>query len=155
MPENKKMHAMHQIIYIAKAHHAAIDARIGSNGLHRSESMVLKYLADLGKSSSQKELADKFRISSPAMATTIERLVSDGYVTRSSDGEDRRRNSIKITEKGLETVKTASIAIGEVDKMTFGGLSDEEIDRLSELLDRIGNNFTYPDEFKCAKEDKK
>lgn len=50
------------------------------------------------------ELADRERVSAPAMTRTVNCLEESGYLTRTADAVDRRKVNIEITETGAAVV---------------------------------------------------
>jgi DNA-binding MarR family transcriptional regulator len=46
------------------------------------------------------------------MTGILDRLVRDGYITRSEDAEDRRVVNVAMTEKGLGLVSTVKAVFG-------------------------------------------
>ncbi len=92
---------------------------------------------------SQKELAERLKISPAAVANTIKKLETDGYVERSKarDGCDCRANEITLTDKGLLAVKDSEKYFRYVDAAALKGFSIEELDTLCSLLDKIQENL--------------
>ncbi|MEU9833152.1 MarR family transcriptional regulator [Streptosporangium sp. NPDC048047] len=71
---------------------------------------------------SQRELATLCRVTDQTMSKTIERLRRAGYVTRETDGRDRRRLLVQITPGGREVLakarreeRTSNALLGAVD----------------------------------------
>jgi len=135
------MSAMHKIIYIAKSHHAVIESKIKDIGMHRSMHRMLLYLSDCETPPSQKDLAEKFEISAAAVASTLERLESDGYIEKAASDTDRRANRVTITEKGLEAIEKTRDIFMKIDGETFSGLTDEQITEMCGCLDVISQNL--------------
>ena len=89
------------MIHTARMHHRGIDRMFGDTGLHRGQRKVLMYLSRSGEIPSQRELASHFDISPACVARTLKSLSSEGYIVRTGDADDLRRNQVRITEKGL------------------------------------------------------
>lgn len=49
-------------------------------------------------------LAERERVTAPSMTNTINGLEEQGYVTRATDEDDRRRVQVEITDAGAELV---------------------------------------------------
>ena len=92
---------------------------------------------------SQKELAQRLKISPAAVATTLKKLETDGYVERcrAHDGCDCRANEISITDKGRRALTDTEKYFRYVDTTALCGFSDDELDTLCSLLDRIQDNL--------------
>lgn len=66
----------------------------------------------------------------------IDRMVRDGFVTRTNCEADRRRVDIAITEKGLSALKALDGKSAEMDAIA-GGLSASEAQICNEMLDKL------------------
>jgi len=51
------------------------------------------------------ELADRERVTAPSMNRTVNCLEEAGYLTRTTDADDRRKVNIELTPAGLAVVK--------------------------------------------------
>jgi DNA-binding MarR family transcriptional regulator len=51
------------------------------------------------------ELADRERVTAPSMNRTVNGLEEAGYLTRTTDDDDRRKVNIELTPAGLEVVQ--------------------------------------------------
>ena len=104
---------------------------------------MLMHISMVDNIPSQKELADHFKISPAAVATTLKKLEADGYIerTKSLDGKDSRINEISITEQGKKVAEDAEKYFRYVDASALDGFTDEEMDTLISLLDRMQENL--------------
>ncbi len=66
----------------------------------------------------------------------VDKLVDKGLVSRAICEHHRRKVDICITKKGLDLVEEASVAMDSLHKKN-NSLSEEELELLSELLDRF------------------
>jgi DNA-binding MarR family transcriptional regulator len=66
----------------------------------------------------------------------IDKLLLKGYVERKSCPDDRRSVNLLITEKGLELLKSLDFIDEETKKM-FSSISEQDINRLNDLLDEL------------------
>jgi len=69
--------------------------------------------------------------------SVVERLVNRGLIERIVNAKDRRRRSLKLTQKGLEIVKAAEPASFAAQKKLVQGLNKQEIETLISLLSRL------------------
>ena len=90
---------------------------------------------------SQKELAERLKISPAAVTNTLKKLEADGYVERSRDGCDCRTNEVTLTEKGTLAVTESEKYFRYVDAIALKDFSDAELDTLCSLLDKIQKNL--------------
>jgi long-chain acyl-CoA synthetase len=70
---------------------------------------VLGILHDGQEAASQ--LAEKLAVSRPSITGVVDGLVARGLVARSSDGSDRRRVDVHLTDLGRETIAHADAEV--------------------------------------------
>ena len=129
-------------IRIMRRHHACVERRIGTLGIHHSQHRLLMHLARRQEEiPSQKELAQEMGISPAAVATTLKRLEKEGYIARNVTDLDNRKNEIRITERGLSKVMESREIFEDTDKELFDGFSPEELNTLISFLQRIDRNL--------------
>lgn len=137
-----KKELIHKIIFIVKAHHSVIEKNTKDIGMHRSMHMILRYLAECKEPPSQKQIAERFKISAAAVAATLCRLENEGYIKKISCDQDRRSNIISITKKGTETLARTEQIFLKVDSDVFDGLCESKLDDLNRYLDVICKNLS-------------
>lgn len=131
----------HRFMHINRLHRTAVDTKMSATGIHRSQHMILMYLNRCRDKISQKDIAKHFEISAAAVAVSLKKLESGGYIRRQCSKNDNRFNEIEITEKGKEIVDMSHCIFEEIDNRTFEGISDREKQTLVALLDRVMNNL--------------
>ena len=151
MPSNTERSAqIHQaidlLIRTSRLHHRNIEKRFENTGLHRSQRRMLMHLSRFETMPSQRMIADDFDISPACVARTLKSLACEGYITRTDDEDDLRRNNVSITQKGLDTVSETHNAFEAIDAAAFEGLNADEIDQLIGLLDRVKENLSLLEE---------
>jgi DNA-binding MarR family transcriptional regulator len=77
-----------------------------------------------GKSLS--EVAEHIGLSLPSMSSLIDGLVIQGLVIRQTHPQDRRRMTLKLTERGSSTLRKAREATAGYLEEKLGGLSGTE-----------------------------
>jgi DNA-binding MarR family transcriptional regulator len=83
------------------------------------------------------ELSKRLMVSPGNITSVIERLVDDGYVTRTQLPTDRRVHTIRMTERGKEHfVVIAKVHEGWIRNLT-AGLDSQEITTLMQLLQKL------------------
>lgn len=82
------------------------------------------------------ELADRLRISSPAVSQMIDKLSSDGYVRRNSFQGDQRVVAAALTDTGRLVLDRALGAFKERIQQVLAPLTDSEWQQLSALLEK-------------------
>ncbi len=141
IPNSPHMNAVRLLRRVTRRHHACAERRIGDLGLHHSQHRMLMHLAHFEQIPSQRELAEALGISPAAVATTLKRLEGEGYIARTMQGEDNRRNEIRITESGLAKVVESREIFEAIDRAMFEGLSEEELHILSRAFSRMDENL--------------
>ena len=129
------------MIHTARMHHRGIDRMFGDTGLHRGQRKVLMYLSRSGEIPSQRELASHFDISPACVARTLKSLSSEGYIIRTGDADDLRRNQVRITEKGLRVVRETTQTFDRFDQSMFEGVSEAEMHCFIQFAEKLQSNL--------------
>lgn len=134
---------IHAFISADIMHRRTIEGWANDAGMHRSQHRMLMYLTRCDATPTQKDLAKHFDISPAAVAVTLKKLESDGYIERGKCGErtDSRFNEIKITEQGRNAAMQSRKYFQHVDSEAFKDFSAEELTLLASLLERMQNNL--------------
>jgi len=85
--------------------------------------VAIKYAPGIGL----RELADRERVSPPAMTKHVDRLERDGLVARTPSAEDRRRVSVSLTEEGQRVLRRVRSRRTAWLAQRLRGLSPEEL----------------------------
>ena len=101
-----------------------------------SQIAILDILSS-SKESKMSDMARSMNVTTAAMTGTVDRLVRDGYVTRTNDPADRRVVKIKLTNKGSAVVKSALENKKRVITKMLGVLTQRERDEYLKILTRI------------------
>lgn len=88
------------------------------------------------------ELSKSLMVSSGNVTSVVDRLIEDGYVSRTTAQKDRRSIIVKLTAKGQREFNRMAKAHEEWFDRLFSDLSDYEIER---LLIRLGDVRTAVD----------
>lgn len=86
---------------------------------------------------SQKEIADLIFKDNASITRIVELMVKKDYLTRTINELDRRKFNLEITEKGRNTIELLSPVIQLNRDTALNGLSDNEIELLDQLLNKI------------------
>ncbi len=126
-----------------KLHKRAIERWATDAGMHRSQHRMLMYLSRCENTPSQKDLAKHFDISPAAVAGTLKRLESDGYIERGkcSEHTDSRFNEIRITERGREATLQSRKFFKHIDELALIDFSDSELEEFMSFLCRMQENL--------------
>lgn len=142
MDRAQRVHrAMDLLIHNSRMHHRLIEKAFGDSGVHRSQRKVLLYLSESSEAHSQKEIAERFDVSPACVTRLLKGLVADDYVLRSDDESDLRRNSVRISEKGLQLVSDTRRTFDAFDQSIFRDFDRKELETLCELLEHMQANL--------------
>jgi DNA-binding MarR family transcriptional regulator len=85
--------------------------------------VAIKYAPGIGL----RELADRERVSPPAMTKHVDRLERDGLVARTPSAEDRRRVGVSLTDEGQRVLRRVRSRRTAWLAQRLRGLSPEEL----------------------------
>lgn len=108
-------------------------AEAGARGYHYR---ILATLDEFG-SASQVEIGRRGNIDRSDVVTAINQLAERGYVERSPDPDDRRRNIVTLTEAGERQLRRLDRALDEVQDELLAPLAADERQVLTRLLSRL------------------
>lgn len=101
---------------------------------------ILMTLSKKG-SLSQRELAEKMRVTPPSITVAIQKMEQEGLLTRKHDEKDQRVIRLYITEKGKECVDELKDVFRQLEEIIFEGMSVEEKLLLRRLLIEMRGNL--------------
>ena len=135
--------AIHAFITANILHRRTIEGWANDAGMHRSQHRMLMYLTKCESIPSQKDLAKHFDISPAAVAVTLKKLESDGYIERGKCHErsDSRFNEIRITERGRAAAMESRKYFQHVDSEALKDFSEEELALFTSFLERMSQNM--------------
>jgi MarR family transcriptional regulator, 2-MHQ and catechol-resistance regulon repressor len=112
-------------------------------GLTLSQFGVLEALYNKGPLC-QRDIGRKILKTSGNMTTVIDNLEKRKLVVREKDLADRRRISVKLTEKGYELIAALFPIHAGVAEKTFAVMDAGELATFSDLLRKVGKANTGP-----------
>ena len=83
---------------------------------------VLQVVSEISMS----ELADRLVMSKPQLTANVDVLVRLGLVERISDPNDRRKNIIRMAEKGVQYIDKTKQSMGKFYDLYYNNLTEEE-----------------------------
>lgn len=90
---------------------------------------------------SQDAVARLFKVDKGAVARAVKKLETAGYIERRRKEGDSRAWQLFMTERGEEIHKMMSTGEMEFESRLLAGFSEEEIDTLCMMLDRVADNI--------------
>ena len=89
---------------------------------------------------SQNDLAAAVGIEGPTLTRHLDALERQGLVRRGQDPADRRAVVVELTEEGHAAHARLLEVVIAFDRQLRGGLSQDDVDRLRDLLERLARN---------------
>ena len=89
----------------------------------------------------QNDLARKTFKDAPTVTRIIDILCKKGLTERTTDPDDRRKFNIFLTPAGKKLIVDAIPVIKQFRLQAYASLSDDELDLLNGILDRIFHNL--------------
>ncbi len=91
----------------------------------------------------QRDLERAEQVTHPTMTATIKRLEKKGFVTCTTSPVDHRYKKISCTEKSADIYKELAARDEAIMREICGGISEEEIETLLRITDKILKNIGY------------
>lgn len=132
--------------WICSTSHAfrrALNTELEKEGITFRQWEVLAWIAFEG-GLSQVELAERLGIEAPTLVGILDRMERDGWLDRYSCPNDRRRKRIRATEKAESVWAKMVDCARRVRAIARAGLSEEELDSLKSICERIRVNLERP-----------
>ena len=131
----------HMLLYRAfHAQRSYLRPCLGEIGLVVGQPKLITYLASRGPCG-QRELAQYFEVDSAAISRMVDSLEKGGFITRRPSEENRRCNSIELTEKGQRANQAWREQCGAMEALMLEGFSEKERTQFAEYLSRAYQNL--------------
>ena len=129
--------AMHRLELLRR-----IKARslMADSGLHPGQPRLLEYIRS-HPGCTQKEAADELDVTPASAAASLKRLERAGYVVRTPDEKDARRNRLSITKVGLERMEEHRRRFDALDQRMFSGMTDSEVAAFRSACEKMFDNL--------------
>ena len=136
--------------FLHRAHHRRVSEEWNARGLGDvGAPMILAALYSSEKEGtvlSQRELARALRLSPATVAVSLKNLEGKGYLSRTADVGDQRRNLVQLTDKGRDAVEKGSEAFLAVEEQMLADFSEEEKEQLTGFFIRMLKNLGASEE---------
>ncbi len=115
-------------------------------GLKPGYRHILYHLVRGDEGSTQQTLVKHTRLSAPTISVSLTRMEAEGLVTRKPDPEDLRSMRVFLTEKGRAIDAAMQESLIAVEKEFMQSLSEDELDKLRQLLIKARENLVNRNE---------
>ena len=134
---SRRVDAARLMIRISHMHRRSAERFVADFGVPRSQHRLLMHIDRTSGAHSQSELAKQLDVSGATIAVMLKKLEVAGYIERCAAPDDSRNNEIKLTEAGLDVVARTRRGFSEMDEDFFGALTDEELERFIDYMEKI------------------
>jgi MarR family transcriptional regulator for hemolysin len=90
----------------------------------------------------QRELAEDVGVEGPTLTHHLNRMESEGLVTRTRDPKNRRVHRVELTSEGEAEFQRLLATVVAFDQRLRSGVTEKEIAVLSGLLSRLAANVS-------------
>lgn len=125
---------------ILRLHHYRTHVLLDGIGIYPGQPPML-FILNKKDGQSQKELADRLKLSAATIAVMLKRMEKAKLVIRRQDTEDQRISRVYITEEGREKCKKAKEVMMKLDEECFGEFTLEEKIILRRLFMQMRDNL--------------
>ena len=134
----------YKLSYIARLIRIRFDQRAREVGLTRAQWQAIATIR-LHEGATQREIAEALDISSVTIGRILERLEQDGWIERRPDAQDRRAYRLYLKQGAQPILEKLGEIASDEERRTLAGLSGDEQQLLSRLLDRLLGNLERRD----------
>jgi DNA-binding MarR family transcriptional regulator len=125
------------VLHAAHAAENAVEARLNEVGLSFAKLMALQALAAADAPMPLGQLADRLSCVKSNITQLVDRLESDGLVSRQPDPRDRRARLAALTAAGRRAAMAGSKVQREAERDVLNGLSASEAKQLAALMEKL------------------
>ena len=137
--ENKNQpNKLHYLLHSSALVEKQLSAMLLPLGLGPRQARVIDALDRIG-SASQIDLARECGITAASMSTMTTRLITAGYISRETDPNQLRRNTLRLSKHGLALLKDIKKTWAEVDGVIEKSIGVEKAATLSNLALELRN----------------
>ncbi len=105
----------------------------------RGQLIILLYLSR-NDGLSQQDLTDYIKIDKGCIAKSIKSLEEEGYISRSTDPDDRRAVKVFLTQKARDVLPVVRDTIKSWESVLVSGLTDDERQLAEQILYKMAKN---------------
>ena len=128
---------VHALLHAAHGVEADVEAKLRDVGLSGAKFAALRALADAGEPLPLSQLADRLACVKSNITQLIDRLETDGLVTRVDEPRDRRTKLAALTTSGQTAVQQGLDAFQRAERELRERLTCDEAEQLRMLLAKL------------------
>jgi DNA-binding MarR family transcriptional regulator len=128
---------MFALLHAASAVESFVESKLSPIGLSIPKLAALHRLVEAGDTLPLGQLAERLACVKSNVTQLVDRLESDGLVTRAPDPNDRRSRLAVITDAGRTAYLEGARIQREAEQQIFSALSADESTRLAEIIEKL------------------
>ena len=125
---------------LAHIYHKWASSVLEDLGLYRGQPYLL-YALQNEDGLTHSELSEKMGISAPTVTKMVQRMESNGLLSKKQDSNDMRISRVYITKEGQRISKLMDEAWTNMTNELYIGFSDEEITIFKSFMERLRKNI--------------
>ncbi len=129
------------ILRLSRTYRREVDRALGPYNVSEARALPVLALARLGEGVRQGILAEALGVEGPSLVRLIDQLCADGLVERRNDPDDRRANSLHLTDAGRGLAGELEPAGDLVRDKMLAGVSDDDLAAAVRVLGTFGRNL--------------
>lgn len=126
---------------LARQTRRLFDGQISKLGITRAQWTTIVAVAR-HPGANQRSIADVLEMSEASAGRVIDRLCTEGLMSRDKRDDDRRARCVALTPKASLLLGEFGTVAKRCEETIFAGFSDAEVEELEGLLDRLYTNLT-------------
>jgi len=140
---DKEIHIGKKIIILSKRIHRKLDKDTSKYGITGVQGRILGFIKHNSEKRDifQKDMEEELDIRRSSVTSVLQLMEKNGYIQRISVSKDARLKKIILTEKGTEIQRNVKNLILELEKSLIDELSDEELEVLISLIERLSKKI--------------
>jgi len=136
MPETRRC-GLFAVLHTSSALESRVETKLSEIGLSLAKLAALHQLSDAGESLPLGQLAERLSCVKSNVTQLVDRLESDGLVSRAGDPHDRRSRLAVLTAAGRSAYTKGRQIQEQTERELFGALSETESATLQTLLAKL------------------
>jgi MarR family transcriptional regulator, transcriptional regulator for hemolysin len=125
------------LLHTAGTVQAHAEVKLATVGLSLPKLAALTALSEAGESMPLSQLAERLSCVKSNITQLVDRLEADGFVTRSSDKNDRRARLAVLTPAGRDALKKGTRIYEDTERDLLAGLEPGEARQLAALMEKL------------------
>ncbi|QIG81944.1 MarR family transcriptional regulator [Sphingosinithalassobacter tenebrarum] len=139
--DNPKRVVALKLTILARQLGRRFDQSVENQGLSRAKFGVIAVVSR-HPGATQRLIAEILEVTEVTAGRLIERLCQDGYLERRANEGDRRAHCVYLTPAATPVLERLGEIASEQENEAFEGISEDELEMLAGLLERMSANIS-------------